>query len=72
MPGPVSSSYAGPGDNTPYVPAWCYPHAAPKVCPCGHHEGYHDDHGRCLRRNACRCTGLPVECLTSDEEFSRR
>lgn len=67
MPGPISESYAGPGDETPYVPAWVY-RDGPKMCPCGHHEGYHDDNGACLRRNECGCTGLPAGSLTSLED----
>ena len=63
MPGPISDSSKGPRDDTPYVPSWCYP-AGPKVCPCGHHEGYHDDAGRCLLKNQCGCEGLPAECET--------
>ena len=35
MPGPVSDSSKGPGPDSPYVPSWCYPDNAPKVCPCG-------------------------------------
>lgn len=74
-PGPVSDSYQGSPDDAPYVPPWCYP-AGPKKCPCGHHEGYHDDDGVCLFRRydfsklkydphpICRCAGLPPDCLT--------
>lgn len=40
MPGPVSDSSKGPRDDTPYVPSWCYRNG-PRMCPCGHHEGYH-------------------------------
>ena len=69
MPGPVSDSHRGTPDGAPYVPSWCYPGNAPKVCPCGHHEGYHDDAGRCLHAMACGCEGLPADCLTSDHEF---
>ncbi len=47
MPGPVSDSYEGPGDWSPYVPAYCYENG-PKMCSCGHHEGYHNDAGACL------------------------
>jgi hypothetical protein len=53
----------GPGDNTPYVPSWCYK-SGPKMCPCGHHEGYHDDDGKCHLAHQCKCTGLPADCLT--------
>jgi len=34
------------------------------MCPCGHHEGYHGDGGRCVLTTQCGCTGLPAECLT--------
>lgn len=63
MPGPVSDSSTGPADDTPYVPSWAYKNG-PKMCPCGHHEGYHGDDGRCLMEAECECTGLPAECLT--------
>jgi len=64
MPGPVSDSSIGPSDMTPYVPSWCYPDNSPKMCPCGHHEGYHNDAGACLRASECGCAGLPANCLT--------
>ena len=64
MPGSISDSNPGPSDLGPYVPHWCYPDNAPKACPCGHHEGYHNDAGICLRRGECDCTGLPPECQT--------
>lgn len=66
MPGPVSESSKGPRDDTPYVPSWCYANG-PKMCPCGHNEGYHSDSGACLLAHQCRCSGLPVECLTPSE-----
>lgn len=69
-PGPVSDSFMGPPDHAPYVPSWCY-RAGPRMCPCGHHEGYHDDAGRCLHAehfDKCGCPGLPAECLTPMEE----
>ena len=68
MPGPVSSSYQGPGDRSPYVPSWCYS-KGPRDCPCGHHEGYHNDAGSCLLAGECGCKGLPPECLTPFEEM---
>ena len=40
-------SYEGPPDDAPYVPSWCYA-KGPKMCPCGHHEGYHADDGSCV------------------------
>jgi hypothetical protein len=67
MPGPVSDSYAGAPDGAPYIPDWFYRNG-PKVCPCGHHEGYHNDKGECLLARSCGCVGLPVECLTPLEE----
>lgn len=68
MPGPMSDSFKGPGDSTPYVPGWCYPKGA-RICPCGHHEGYHNDAGTCLLHGTCRCTGLPADCFTPDEDM---
>lgn len=68
MPGDVSRSSVGPGPETPYVPSWCYP-KGPKTCPCGHHEGYHDDAGVCLLRHKCRCVGLPPSCQTPLDEM---
>ena len=68
MPGPVSDSSRGPSDDAPYVPSWCYPNG-PRMCPCGHHEGYHNDAGVCLQRHKCKCAGLPAEANTPDEEF---
>ena len=34
------------------------------MCPCGHHEGYHNDGGACLMVAECGCAGLPAECRT--------
>lgn len=61
MPGPVSDSYRGPPEDGPYVPAWCYPNNQPRVCRCGHHEGFHNDAGECLHAHdfsKCGCTGF--------------
>ncbi len=69
MPGPVSDSSNGPSDDTPYVPSWLYP-KGPRICPCGHHEGYHNDAGHCLLAGQCCCAGLPADCLTPDEDMS--
>lgn len=63
MPGPVSDSYPGTPEGMPYVPHWCYKHG-PRMCPCGHHEGYHNDAGECLQAANCACQGLPAHCLT--------
>ena len=63
-PGPVSDSYEGPPDDGPYVPSWCYEGDGPLMCPCGHHEGYHNDAGACLKAHKCGCEGLPAECRT--------
>lgn len=68
MPGPVSDSSSGPADDTPYVPSWCYKNG-PKICPCGCHEGYHNDDGVCLLTATCGCVGLPKACLTSFEDM---
>jgi hypothetical protein len=65
MPGPVSDSFKGPPDGGPYIPSWHYPNG-PKMCPCGHHEGYHDDEGVCLHTDECGCTGLPDDCFTPE------
>lgn len=67
-PGPVSSSHTGLADDAPYVPFWCYPRG-PKQCPCGHHEGYHNDAGACVLAATSACTGLPDHCRSSDEEM---
>ena len=64
MPGEISRSNPGPSDDSPYAPGWCYPDG-PKMCPCGHHEGYHNDEGKCLLAIRCKCAGLPSECRTS-------
>lgn len=66
MPGPVSDSHKGQSSESPYVPSWCYPNNSPKMCPCGHHEGYHNDAGRCLLERKCQCSGLPTDCFTPD------
>jgi len=67
MPGPVSQSSKGPGNEAPYVPPWCYKNG-PKMCPCGHHEGYHSDAGECLLHHKCGCKGIPTQCVTPLDE----
>jgi hypothetical protein len=67
MPGPISQSSKGPGNESPYAPPWCYKNG-PKMCPCGHHEGYHNDDGECLLSHKCGCKGIPDECVTSLDE----
>lgn len=57
MPGPVSESNPGPGNDTPYVPSWCYVNSDPPMCSCGHHHGWHNDAGACNQAHKCRCTG---------------
>jgi hypothetical protein len=70
MPGPVSDSSKGPSERSPYVPSHCYP-KGPKMCPCGHHEGYHAGQGgACVLAHECRCTGLPAASFTTDAEWS--
>ena len=69
MPGPISESFAGPGEHCPYVPSRNYPNNAPRTCPCGHHEGFHNDTGECNQAKLCGCKGLPDDCLTPDEDF---
>lgn len=67
MPGPVSQSYKGPSTVSPYVPSWCFEPPGPRMCVCGHHEGYHGDDGHCvvarygLGPSRCDCTGA---CFT--------
>lgn len=68
MPGPISQSHKGTPDGAPYVPSWCYS-KGPRMCPCGHHEGYHNDAGQCLHARACQCTGLAADCHTPSEEL---
>ena len=59
-PGPISQSHTGTPDDAPYVPSWCYK-SGPRMCPCGHHEGYHNDAGQCLRAmNATAPGSLPT------------
>lgn len=72
MPGPISDPNPGPTHFNPYVPSWCYPNNSPKQCPCGHHEGYHDENGKCLHTHhgdKCGCAGLPEDCLTPLKEM---
>ncbi len=74
MPGPTSDSYQGPPDDGPYVPSWYYPNGAPKMCMCGHHEGYHNDKGECLQEDKCSCVGMSVRkacetCVGSGREM---
>lgn len=68
MPGEVSRSSSGPTDASPYVPHWNYKNG-PKMCPCGHHEGYHDSEGKCSQGHKCGCTGLPPDCWTDWEDL---
>lgn len=69
MPGPVSDSHPGTPDDAPYVPSRNYPNKSPKMCPCGHHEGYHNDAGECLNSAACGCAGIPADYVTTEAEF---
>lgn len=70
MPGPISDSSSGTHSDAPYVPSWCYPNG-PKMCPCGHHEGYHDDQGWCLLAELCHCPGLPPTCFTPLDDLDK-
>jgi hypothetical protein len=72
MPGEISRASSGSSNEAPYVPSWCYPQNGPKMCPCGHHEGYHADDGTCLHSHKCGCVGLPADCRTDDAEQSVR
>jgi hypothetical protein len=63
MPGPVSESSRRPSDRASYAPSWCYANG-PQVCPCGHHEGYHNDAGACLLASECGCGGIPPHLVT--------
>ena len=49
MPSPqqISTTPTDASDEAPFVPSWCYA-KGPRMCPCGHHEGYHADEGWCL------------------------
>jgi hypothetical protein len=67
-PGPISQSNPGSSDDAPYVPSWCYS-KGPRMCPCGHHEGFHNDAGECVRSYECGCFGLPDSCLTPTEDL---
>jgi len=67
MPGPISDSHKGPPESGPYVPSWCYKNG-PQMCPCGHHEGYHNDDGACLLHLNCGCRGLPLNRRTPLED----
>ena len=63
MPGEISRSNTGPRDDAPYVPSWCY-EDGPRMCQCGHHEGYHNDAGQCLhahRFSKCGCAGFTLK-----------
>ena len=68
MPGSISDQHKGTPDHAPYIPSWCYPDNEPKHCPCGHHEGYHDDAGACLHKRTCGCIGLPETARTTAAE----
>lgn len=67
-PGPISDSYKGPREDSPYVPSFHYRKGA-NMCPCGHHEGYHADDGKCLLAYKCGCEGLPESCRTPIEDM---
>ena len=54
--------------NAPWIPSDLYPDG-PKLCPCGHHEGYHSHSGSCWYAKRCRCSGLPADCFTPIEAF---
>lgn len=68
MPGPVSDRYGGTPDGAPYVPSWLYKNG-PKMCKCGHHEGYHSDDGVCIHGAECKCEGMPEDTMTPIEEM---
>ena len=69
MPGPVSDSSKGPSEDSPYIPSYCYP-KGPRMCPCGHHEGYHaGNFGKCVQAHKCGCSGLPAGCWTPNDEM---
>jgi hypothetical protein len=57
MPGSVSDQSKGPSDSSPYVPSWCYDPPGPRMCKCGHREGYHNDEMQCNQRHKCECEG---------------
>jgi hypothetical protein len=68
MPGSISDSYTGSADAGPYIPSWGYKYG-PRMCPCGHHEGYHNDNGKCLLVHECRCAGIPPHLITPIENM---
>lgn len=49
--------------DAPWVAEDCYPEG-PRLCPCGHHEGFHAHSGACRWAAICGCIGLPVESYT--------
>lgn len=51
--------------DAPWVTEDCYPDG-PRLCPCGHHEGYHASNGACRFTKDCGCDGLPVESCTPE------
>lgn len=67
MPGPISDTTSGPSDQTPYVPSWCFENG-PKMCKCGHHEGYHSDAGECLHAKSCGCAGADWQYAAKEDE----
>ncbi len=58
------------GEQPSWISDYGYGDGSGKMCPCGHHEGYHNDKGVCLLSRNCRCKGLPAECRSTDEECS--
>ena len=68
MPALSAIVSAVPGTTVPDVPSWCY-RKGPRTCPCGHHEGYHNDAGVCHLKHKCKCIGQPAESLTPNDEL---
>src|SRR5579872_4416578 len=60
MSGEISRTNPGPPADGPYVPSWCYPNNKPRICVCKCHEGYHNDHGECIRKSVCGCKGIQL------------
>lgn len=53
-----------PLEQPPYVPSWCYGAPGPKRCACGHHEGFHNDAGKCVNAWICDCPGYESDAGT--------
>ena len=61
QPGPGICYCGEYGDDTAYVPPWCYEGGKPPLCSCGHHDRYHFEDGEgsivCRAEAGCNCVG---------------